>query len=146
MKTNNRYTIRDRLSIWILLFGVIFKGIKYHFKRKKLGNNFEYVYVMSNGSVRELNIEERAYLNTDFHGADSGRPYIKDNYKYKNGWGDISGFCYRYDIPKRINILPYDNKYKEIENNEIISKLTKFGYKPTIKDGKVINIEKISGA
>ena len=40
-----------------------------------------FVYVEEDGSARELSAEERDYLNTEFQGADGGRPYIKCWYR-----------------------------------------------------------------
>ena len=38
---------------------------------------FEYVYVEKDGTVRELDNEEIEYLQTDFKLGDGARPYIK---------------------------------------------------------------------
>jgi len=69
--------------------------------------NYPYVYVNDDGSVRELSPDEKDYLETPFHPADSGRPYIKSNYKAKDGWGSISGFCSRTVLPKHIKVKPF---------------------------------------
>jgi len=66
----------------------------------------EFVYVNQDGSVRELSPEEAAYLSTAFSGGDSGRPYIKDSYESRDGWGSLSGFIARSAIPTQIGILP----------------------------------------
>jgi hypothetical protein len=39
-----------------------------------------------------------------FHGADSGRPYIKNSYEQKNGWGEIRGFLRRSKLPAGIMV------------------------------------------
>lgn len=65
---------------------------------------FAFVYVNKDGSVRELTWDEREYLETPFHGADSGRPYIKTTYEQLDGLGCISGFCYRTSVPGQIDI------------------------------------------
>jgi hypothetical protein len=62
-------------------------------------NPYPYVYVLENGSIRELTKSEKEYLETPFHPGDSGRPYVKDSYNSKDGWGKISGFCARYLVP-----------------------------------------------
>ena len=80
---------------------------------------FEFVYVNQDGSVRELSPGESAYLGEDFSGADGGRPYIKNSYRSKDGWGSQSGFIERRCIPTRISILQvhpdYDARENEIE-------------------------------
>lgn len=48
---------------------------------KKKDNQFEYVYVDNNGSVRELYSDEIDYLKTMFSPTDGNRPYIKNSYK-----------------------------------------------------------------
>ncbi len=60
---------------------------------------YAYVFVNKDGSVRELRSEERKFLETPFSPFDGGRPYTKDDYESKNGWGEIEGFCLRSKIP-----------------------------------------------
>ncbi len=67
-------------------------------------NPYPYVYVNRDGSVRELHPAERDYLETPFLIGDSGRPYVKQAYLDKDGWGEIKGFCPRYVIPKELSI------------------------------------------
>jgi hypothetical protein len=55
--------------------------------------------VSKDGSVRELQSQERKFLETPFSPFDGGRPYTKDDYESKNGWGEIEGFCLRSKIP-----------------------------------------------
>jgi hypothetical protein len=66
---------------------------------------YPYVYVNDDGSVRELHQSECTYLETPFSPFDGARPYIKNSYTSKNGWGDIGGFCLRIGIPSNITIL-----------------------------------------
>jgi hypothetical protein len=68
------------------------------------GEPYPYVYVNADGSARELHRSERDYLETIFHGADGGRPYVKWRYGQKDGWGEIKGFLKRSRVPKRIRI------------------------------------------
>ncbi len=67
---------------------------------------YPYVWVTGKGAVYELDAEDRAYLETPFHPCDSGRPAVKDSFESKNGWGSISGFCARKDVPAHITICP----------------------------------------
>jgi hypothetical protein len=66
---------------------------------------YPYVYVNDNGTVRELHPSERSHLETPFHPADGARPYIKSSFDTRDGWGSISGFCLRFNIPSNIEIL-----------------------------------------
>ena len=62
---------------------------------------------------------EREYLETLFHPADGGRPYIKSRYLQKDGWGEVAGFLKRSKLPRGAQILaapekePYRPKTKE---------------------------------
>lgn len=67
---------------------------------------YPYVHVNNDGSVRELHAEERAYLETPFHPADGGRPYVKWRYRSRDGWGELQGFCRRSKVPQNMVPLP----------------------------------------
>ncbi|HUQ27183.1 MAG TPA: hypothetical protein VM051_01235 [Usitatibacter sp.] len=58
-----------------------------------------FVFVNEDGSVRELTAEEAAFLNTEFHPADSGRPYIKSGYNARTPDGRLKGFLPRSEVP-----------------------------------------------
>ncbi len=59
------------------------------------------VYVNSDGTYRECTESERKYLQTGFHPGDGARPYVKDSYSQKSPDGDMSGFLFRYQLPKK---------------------------------------------
>ncbi len=65
---------------------------------------YPYVYILEDGSARELAPGERKYLDTPFHPGDSARPYIKENYRSKDGAGNMSGYCPRNMLPKRLKV------------------------------------------
>jgi hypothetical protein len=67
---------------------------------------YPFVYVNVDGTVRELHAKEREYLETPFHPCDGGRPYTKQSYADKNGWGEIIGFCERSKIPPHLAVAP----------------------------------------
>jgi hypothetical protein len=67
---------------------------------------YPFVYVNADGTVRELHVTERRYLETSFHPCDSGRPYTKQSYAAKDGWGELSGFCARSMIPAHLAVSP----------------------------------------
>lgn len=66
---------------------------------------YPYVRKLQSGLIRELKDSEKAYLETDFHPGDSGRPYIMESFK-KNDYGFIA----RYMVPKSRKIWPADTE------------------------------------
>ena len=71
---------------------------------------YPYVFVEDDGSVRELHLEERKYLETPFSPFDGGRPYIKEDYESRDGWKSIKGFCPRAKIPDGMHIAAAPDK------------------------------------
>jgi hypothetical protein len=67
---------------------------------------YPYINVNADGSARELHPNERNYLETPFDPFDGGRPYIKDSYSAKNGWGEIMGFLERSKLPLGTQVQP----------------------------------------
>lgn len=65
---------------------------------------YPYVYVNVDGGARELHPDECDYLETPFSPVDGARPYVKGSYSQKNGWGEISGFLKRSELPSEIVI------------------------------------------
>jgi len=65
---------------------------------------YPYLFVEDDGSVRELHLEERKYLETPFSPFDGGRPYIKEDYESRDGWKSVKGFCARSKIPDGMHI------------------------------------------
>jgi hypothetical protein len=57
------------------------------------------VYINDDGSARELSETEKKYVDTEFSPLDSARPHIKTRYEQRNGWGNLSGFLQRKDVP-----------------------------------------------
>ena len=67
-------------------------------------NGFEFVHVELDGTVRELNEEEKEYLRTEFEPADGARPYTKSRYSTLTPDGKMHGFIERRRVPKSIEI------------------------------------------
>ncbi|HEX8328629.1 MAG TPA: hypothetical protein VF629_13890 [Hymenobacter sp.] len=103
LKTTFFYLIA--VVIVLAVVGAVFGYLKYFIPLRK-EQGFAYVYVESDGTVRELDAEEEAYLCTEFSPGDGGRPYIKNRYNGKSYNGSISGFIYRNRVPKAIAIGP----------------------------------------
>jgi hypothetical protein len=76
-----------------------------------MSNADEYVYVNQDGSVRELALDEREYLSETFGPGDGGRPYVKLFYGSRDGWGSVSWFLARTQVPRRLQIEPVNPNY-----------------------------------
>ncbi len=83
--------------------------------RKEQEPNSKFVYVNQDGSARELSPAEQGYLEEEFMGGDSGRPYIKSSYDSVDGWGSQSGFIDARKVPTDISILPVHPNYDVLE-------------------------------
>jgi hypothetical protein len=76
-------------------------------KRAAMPNASEVlVYVNDEGSARELSETEKKYVDTEFSPLDGARPHIKTRYEQRNGWGNLSGFLQRKDVPVGLPINP----------------------------------------
>ena len=76
-------------------------------KRSAMPNASEVlVYVNDDGSLRELSESEKTYVDTEFSPLDGARPHIKTGYEQRNGWGNLSGFLPRKDVPVGMPINP----------------------------------------
>jgi hypothetical protein len=64
------------------------------------------VFVEYDGTAYELTDEDKIYVDTEFAGADSGRPFIKDDYDERNGWGLLNGYLLRSKLPKGVPVRP----------------------------------------
>lgn len=67
---------------------------------------YPFVYVNDDGTARELHAAERAYLETEFHGADGARPYIKTSYDKRDGWKSVAGYMLRRLLPAGLAVGP----------------------------------------
>lgn len=93
-----------------------------------LKGKYPLVYVNTDGSVREINILEKLYLQTEYDGSDGDRPYIKSKYSEKNVLGNISGFCHRNKIPRTVNIQTIKDNATKNEIQTEINKIKEMGY------------------
>jgi hypothetical protein len=60
----------------------------------------QFIHVNEDGTARELSPDETEYLNTEFRGADGGRPYIKRRYQQRTSDGKIWGYLPRRKLPR----------------------------------------------
>jgi hypothetical protein len=86
---------------------------------------YPYVYVEADGTARDLHAGERAYLETEFEGADGARPYIKGTYQQRDGGGDLSGYLKRSKLPAGVLVrpAPLDDPSKPLNRDEYIDSL-----------------------
>ncbi|CAM4390561.1 hypothetical protein [Zobellia nedashkovskayae] len=75
---------------------------------------FEYVYVEIDGTVRELDKGEIEYLETKFEPSDGARPYIKSSYNQLTPSNKIMGFLHRDKVPENIKISKTNLRYLEL--------------------------------
>ncbi len=73
-------------------------------------DGFDYVHVELDGSVRELDEDEKEYLKIEFDAADGARPYIKSRYKSLTPDRKMWGYIPRRRVPQRIKIKPCTNR------------------------------------
>jgi hypothetical protein len=64
------------------------------------------VWINVDGSARELTDAEKKYVDTEFSPFDGARPYIKSHYGQRNGWGELSGYLQRSEVPGGMVINP----------------------------------------
>jgi hypothetical protein len=97
-----------KITLFILFFIIIILILRFYFLNifplRPKTNEFEYVYVENDGTVRELVFEEKKYLNEEFENTDGNRPYIKSRYNQLTPDKKISGFILRIRVPKNIKI------------------------------------------
>ncbi len=96
------------IILGLYLLGARMKIREAAFQKALRDGPFPYVYVEKDGSVRELYEDEKEYLLEEFSPMDSGRPYIKYNYRQLTPDKKIHGFLRRRDVPRRISILAID--------------------------------------
>jgi len=100
------------IIILVIVFGLIFYRT---FPLRLPTNNFKYVYVENDGSVREVDTEEQKYLMEDFHPNDGARPYIKTNYWQRTPDNKLHGYLTRIRVPWWIPI----KESEKLQTNKI---------------------------
>lgn len=64
---------------------------------------YPYVYLDDDGTFRELDDDERQYLEEKFHPGDGARPYVKFGLYSKTPDGKIGGFLERSKLPSDLD-------------------------------------------
>jgi len=90
---------------------------------------YPYVYVNTDGTARELHAGERRYLETEFRGGDGAAPYVKSTYSQRDGWGEISGYLKRSELPAGtvIHAAPAEDPQRPLDRAEYIAWLRNKG-------------------
>ena len=60
---------------------------------------YPYVYVKEDGTFRELDAQERQYLEQEFSPFDGARPYVKFRFSSRTPNGYLHGFLHRSRLP-----------------------------------------------
>ena len=84
--------------------------LKYFVPLRGKESGFKYVHVENDGSVRELNEDEKKYLTEVFAPNDGSRPYIKYRFSDFTPDGKLSGYILRRRVPRKLSIKPLLNK------------------------------------
>jgi hypothetical protein len=64
------------------------------------------IWINADGSARELTDDEKKYVDTEFSPFDGARPHIKSHYEQRNGWGELSGYLQRKELPDGMPVHP----------------------------------------
>jgi hypothetical protein len=90
---------------------------------------YPYVYVIADGTACELHASERQYLETEFSGGDGAMPYIKSSYSERDGWGEITGYLERSELPAGtvIHHAPAEDPRRPLSKTEYIAWLRNKG-------------------
>ena len=98
---------------------------------------YPYVYINADGTARELHPDERAWLETEYKGGDGARPYIKDSYDERNGWGERNGYLRRASLPAGTPLAdaPAQNPIRPMSPKELIAWLRSKGMRVTENGG-----------
>jgi hypothetical protein len=92
-------------------------------------SRYPYVYVLADGTARELHASERKYLETEFSGGDGAMPYIKRSYEQRDGWGEITGYLKRSALPKGtpIHAAPAEDPIRPLTRENYIERMREKG-------------------
>jgi hypothetical protein len=111
MKIHRQQIMKFLYIILFIVLGIalltLILYLKWEFPLRPKEDGFEFVYVEIDGSVRELDEDEKKYLQEEFHPTDGARPYIKTSYKELTPDNKIWGFIKRKCVPRHIKIKPF---------------------------------------
>jgi hypothetical protein len=84
---------------------------------------YPYVHVNADGTARELHPNERQYLESEFGPGDGAAPYVKSSYAERNGWGDLTGYLARSNLPHgtQLQDAPTQDPSRPLSKTEYIA-------------------------
>ena len=86
--------------------------------RRSKEEGYHYIFVEDDGTAREVTSDEREFLETEFDPFDGARPYIKTRYETLDGYGGLSGYLPRRQLPENIPIAPTKNNASDQDANQ----------------------------
>jgi hypothetical protein len=102
---------------------------------------YPYIYVNADGTARELHPNERQYLESEFRPGDGAAPYVKCSCSERNGWGDLTGYLERSNLPHgtQTQAAPTQDPSRPLSKTEYIAWLRSKGMEITEKsDGSFV--------
>jgi hypothetical protein len=102
--------------------------------------NYPIVYVHEDGCVTEVQLSDRLYLQTKYHGPDGDRPFIKENYSSKSYDGRKSGYCFRNKVPSHIVIKMPEKNNMYINLREMLQRIKNMKYEIDYKEIEFIKL------
>ena len=101
----------ERLGRWEAFVTALQRAQKRNYGRDVPKPSEALVWINADGAARELTAAEERYVDTEFSPFDGSRPFIKATYEQRNGWGELSGFLQRTEVPDGIpiNVAPPEN-------------------------------------
>jgi hypothetical protein len=102
--------------------------LDYYKKVVLSSDNYNIVYVTSEGNVREVRLAERIYLQTKYSGGDGDRPYIKNDFKQETPDNRLQGYCFRNKVPKNIVIEILDTIDIGFQIKDELQRVSSMGY------------------
>jgi hypothetical protein len=94
----------ERLGPWQSFVTAIQRARKRNYGRDVPKPSEALVWINVDGSARDLTDAEKRHVDADFSPFDGARPYIKSTYQQHNGWGELSGYLQRTEVPDGIPI------------------------------------------
>jgi hypothetical protein len=108
------------IGLFLLAVAVYFIWVTWQTRpRRPKEDGYRYIFVEDNGTAREVTSDEREFLEMDFDPFDGARPYIKTCYATLNGYGGLSGYLPRRQLPENIPIAPPKDNTSDLDSNQV---------------------------
>ena len=118
------YLILGIIGLLLLAIAVYFIWFNWQTRPRRLKEDgYRYIFVEDDGSAREITINERHFFEIELSPFDGSRPYVKIRYESLNGYGGLSGFLPRRQLPKGIPIEQLSSEAESYEENELFGEI-----------------------